>query len=89
MDAGLLLNVALSETRHTCVAADFCQRVRFRKSRCQRCLEVCPQNAISLDPGPILNTRCTDCGLCQNACPSEVFQHEIYTDAYVLNQVKT
>jgi ferredoxin len=89
MAAGFLLDLALNEAQNICTFPGFCQRVRYRKSNCQRCLEICPENAISLDPGPTLNNSCTECGLCYNACPSEVFQHEIWTDAFLLNQAKT
>ena len=49
---------------------DLCKRVRFRRSNCQRCGEICPDDAISLEPGPVVSDRCSDCGLCQNACPT-------------------
>ena len=86
MVAGFPLNAVLKETHNICVSPGFCQRVRFRKSNCQRCLEFCPENAISLNPGPIINSGCTDCGLCLNVCPTEVFRHEFHTDRYLLNQ---
>ncbi len=88
MAAGFLLNVVLNEAHNICVLPGFCQRVRFRKSDCRRCLEICPENAISLNPGPIINSGCTDCGLCLNACPTEVFRHEFHTDRYLLNQAR-
>jgi ferredoxin len=88
MASGFLFNVALNEAQNICASADLCQRVRYRKSSCQRCLEICPEKAITLNPGPTLNNSCTQCGLCQNACPTEVFQHEIGSDAALLNQAK-
>ena len=88
MAAGFVLNVVLNEAHNICVIPGFCQRVRFRKSNCQRCLEICPENAISLNPGPAINSGCTDCGLCLNACPTEVFRHEFHTDRYLLNQAR-
>ena len=88
MAAGFMLNVVLNEAHNICVIPGFCQRVRFRKSNCQRCLEICPENAISLNPGPTINNGCTDCGLCLNACPTEVFRHEFHTDRYLLNQAR-
>jgi ferredoxin len=84
--AAFLLNVALNKAQNISVAPGFCERVRFRKSNCQKCLEICPQRAISLDPGPTINNDCNDCGLCQNVCPTEVFHNELYTDQYLLNQ---
>ncbi len=88
MAAGFMLDVVLNEAHNICVIPGFCQRVRFRKSNCQRCLEICPENAISLNPGPTINNGCTDCGLCLNACPTEVFRHEFHTDRYLLNQAR-
>jgi ferredoxin len=66
-----------------------CQRVRFRKSTCRRCVEVCPETAISLDPGPRISDRCSGCGLCVRACPTEVFENELYPDRYFLDRVRT
>ncbi len=88
MAAGFLLNVVLNEDNNIRAYTGLCQRVRFRKSDCRRCLEICPENAISLNPGPIINSGCTDCGLCLNACPTEVFRHEFHTDRYLLNQAR-
>jgi Fe-S-cluster-containing hydrogenase component 2 len=51
-------------------------------------LEICPEDAISLNPGPIINNGCSDCGLCLNVCPTEVFRHEFHTDRYLLNQAR-
>jgi ferredoxin len=89
MAIGFLLNTALDEFQNIRAYSGFCKRLRYRKSDCRRCLEVCPENVISLDPGPTINNGCTNCSLCQNACPTEVFQPELYTDPYLLNQAKT
>lgn len=84
-----LLDVALSEGRNINLFSGHCKRVRFRKSDCRRCLEVCPENAISLDPGPTINSGCSDCGFCLNACPTEVFRNELSTDRHLLNQARS
>jgi ferredoxin/coenzyme F420-reducing hydrogenase delta subunit len=89
MATGFLLNMALNEVQNNRAYSGFCKRARYRKSNCQRCLEICPENVISLDPGPTIKNGCTNCSLCQNACPTEVFQPELYTDPYLLNQAKT
>lgn len=88
MAAGYLWNLALDDPQNISVFPGFCKRVRFRKSNCQRCLEICPESAISLDPGPTIKNGCTDCGLCQNVCPTEVFQDEPRTGQDLLNQSK-
>ena len=88
MAAGNLLDVALNEDRNITVFSGYCKRVRFRKSDCRSCLEVCPENAISLNPGPTINSDCSDCGLCLNACPTEVFRNDLSTDRHLLNQAR-
>jgi ferredoxin len=50
------------------------------------CTEICPENAISLDPGPRISDSCTGCGLCVQACPTEVFESELYPEEYILDQ---
>jgi ferredoxin len=88
MAAGFLINAFLNEDQNIRVLPGFCQRVRFRKSSCQKCQEICPEKVISLNPGPTIKNGCTDCGLCQNVCPTEVFRHEFHTDRYLLNQAR-
>jgi anaerobic sulfite reductase subunit C len=43
-------------------------------TRCNACVEVCPDDAVRLDPGadrPALDmSRCQSCGLCVGACPT-------------------
>ena len=63
-----------------------CRRVRLRKDTCRMCMEICPEDAISLDPGPRINDSCTGCGLCVQACPTEVFENELCPDEYLLDQ---
>lgn len=75
--------------RNISVSAELCKRVRFRKSECRRCLEVCPNDAIALNPGPAISDRCSDCGLCQNACPTEVFRDKLHSEQYLLDRVRS
>lgn len=89
MAPGNLLDVALTEDRNITVHSGFCKRVRYRKSDCRICLEVCPENAISLSPGPAINGGCSDCGLCLNACPTEAFRNDLSTDRHLLNQSRS
>lgn len=53
-----------------------CKRVRYRKDDCRVCQEICPERAISLNPGPGISSACTECGLCVAACPTQVFSDE-------------
>lgn len=64
-----------------------CKRVRHRQSECRVCVEVCPEGAITLDLGPAVSERCTRCGLCQTACPTEVFQGEFHSDQRLLARI--
>lgn len=67
--------------------AQRCKRLRHRQSECRICQEVCPEGAITLDPGPAVSERCTRCGLCQAACPTEVFQGEVHSDQHLLSRI--
>jgi ferredoxin len=87
MPTGLLLDIVLQEDQRTPRFSGLCKRLRFSHSDCQRCVDICPENAITLDPGPSINDRCSSCGLCQTACPTEVFQGEIHTDQHLLSQI--
>jgi len=71
------------------VSPELCQKIRFRKSTCRRCVEICPETAISLDPGPQISDLCSGCDLCVRACPTEVFESELYPDGYLLDRVRT
>lgn len=87
MPTGLLLDLVLQEDQRTPGFSGLCKRVRFSHSDCRRCVDICPENAITLDPGPTINDRCSSCGLCQTACPTEVFQGEVHTDQHLLSQI--
>ena len=88
MTAGFILDAVLDKKQHIAVVPELCKRVRFRKSTCQTCVDVCPENAITLSPGPVINDNCSNCGLCQNACPTEVFQNDVDTNQLLLQQVE-
>jgi len=87
MPTGLLLDIVLQEDQRTPGFSGLCKRVRFSHSDCRRCVDICPENAITLDPGPTINDHCSSCGLCQTACPTEVFQGEVHTDQHLLSQI--
>ena len=50
----------------------------FKKNdciRCGKCIEVCPQQALSADnPSFIDRERCTQCGTCTRACPTQALE---------------
>jgi pyruvate formate lyase activating enzyme len=51
----------------------------YTASKCigaQDCIEVCPENALTLTPSGIVTDgeKCTLCGLCADACPSKAIE---------------
>jgi Fe-S-cluster-containing hydrogenase component 2 len=87
MDLGRLAAPPAEQGTAAPAFAHRCKRVRHRQSECRICVEVCPEGAITLDPGPVVSERCTRCGLCQTACPTEVFQGELHSDQHLLNRI--
>lgn len=57
------------------VRVEHCTRFRYRYSSCRRCLDQCPQEALSLnEEGVTLDAgRCSGCALCTVSCPTAVF----------------
>ncbi len=84
MAVGFLWRLAGGWRPSISTSADLCKRVRFPQSDCETCLEVCPEGAISLGPGPRISNACSECGLCQAACPTEVFRERRYSDERLL-----
>ncbi len=89
MTAGFFLDTVLDETQHISATPALCKRVRYRKSSCQNCVDVCPDSAITLSPGPAINDNCSNCGLCQSACPTEAFQSDFHIDQQLSKEVES
>lgn len=54
-----------------------CLRMRSHRATCERCLSHCPQRAITMAQGPVINhDRCTGCLLCTVACPTGALLHK-------------
>jgi ferredoxin len=85
--SGVRSRLAQTQGPGVSVSPELCQKVRFPKSTCRRCVEICPEKAISLDPGPQISDLCSGCDLCVRACPTEVFESELYPDGYLLDRV--
>ena len=67
------------------IRTDTCKHVLYRQSDCQVCVDTCPENAISLPFGPELSDACTDCGLCQVVCPTDVFESDQKADQMLID----
>jgi len=87
MVAGLLLNLALRKVQAISAVPAYCKRMRFRHSDCRKCVDICPEHAITLPMGPSINEDCSNCGLCLNVCPIEAFQSDVNTDQFFLDQM--
>jgi ferredoxin/coenzyme F420-reducing hydrogenase delta subunit len=81
-----LLREPVSDSSGLSVSPDLCKRVRYRQSDCQHCVEVCPEQAIDFDIGPSINDKCSECGLCINSCPTEVFGSALVSDVDIIEQ---
>jgi ferredoxin len=59
------------------LATENCLNARDKDATCDRCLQVCPTAAITLEPDARLDaSACIQCGLCFHACPTGVFHAE-------------
>lgn len=68
-------NTSLSIDENRCV------RTRHQKASCQKCQEVCPQQAFSFRPAPhIDHALCIDCGLCQLSCPTGAITWKVFPE---------
>jgi formate hydrogenlyase subunit 6/NADH:ubiquinone oxidoreductase subunit I len=48
-----------------------CIRARHKNSKCSRCKDICPADAIELQRTPkVDNYKCIGCGMCDNLCPT-------------------
>ena len=42
-----------------------------RCTGCNKCVEVCPVNAIKVEEKAVVSDECVECGACINECPNE------------------
>ncbi len=57
---------------------------------CEECVEVCPENAISMDEGkPVINEiMCSGCGACIPACPEDALDQQGLSDAQLKANIR-
>ena len=67
-----------------------CLRMRFNKSGCAKCLEVCPTKAIWIDDQGLHIDRdaCTGCMLCSSICPTDGLSIQNFNFHAVLAKLK-
>lgn len=77
---------ALAGLQPVRVRPERCLPARSPKATCSRCQEVCPENAVTLTPAPVL-TECSACGLCAAVCPSDAITLDDPSDQALLRQI--
>lgn len=61
---------ATGSSEELAVDVSRCQRMRFRASSCQRCFDLCPHGAITLENSLAIDAKlCRGCLLCTTVCP--------------------
>ena len=56
------------------------------KAACSRCQAVCPEDAVTLTPAPVLND-CSACGLCAAVCPGDAITLDDLSDQELLRRI--
>ncbi len=67
-----------------------CQPYLYRRSRCNLCVEVCPEECIGFRDSlvSIDEEVCTSCGLCTTACPSGALRLKGFDDIALFEKIK-
>jgi len=66
-----------------------CIRKRYNGIECKLCSEYCPVDCIKLGETVEVDfEKCIECGVCVNACPTEVFIHKKLRNGKVMSRLK-
>ncbi|HAK88338.1 MAG TPA: hypothetical protein DCP24_04560 [Nitrospiraceae bacterium] len=83
MFKGKIIDKALNAV--DCIETDRsrCMRMRFNRNECNRCIEQCRSEAITIyEDVTVGDSNCSACMLCISACPSDCFEikgHDFYS----------
>ncbi|SDC00052.1 MULTISPECIES: 4Fe-4S dicluster domain-containing protein [unclassified Candidatus Frackibacter] len=69
------------------VKSHLCTKVRSPHSQCQKCIEICPQDAITIEQKVSVDQeKCDKCGHCYNVCPVGVFVIQEGSDSKLISE---
>lgn len=79
--ASRMIPVAINKNR--------CSKLRSPLSQCNRCIEICPVDGISIDKSGItLSNNCIYCGLCASHCPTNAIFIQEPTERNLYNYIE-
>lgn len=76
IQSGILNRVLekLSRESDIRIRSHLCSRIRYPRSNCRACQDVCPSGSVNIDTGSVtLRQNCSGCEICIPACPNGVF----------------
>ena len=87
---GQIANVlAKFDSRNLHIDPTQCSRLRHMTATCTRCMNHCPQHAISFDESIKIDVdKCDDCGICTNVCPTGALEGTSPTNAELIHRVE-
>lgn len=72
------------------IAAHKCSLLRHKQSKCKRCVDNCPKQAITISRTiSIEKELCAGCGICAALCPNGVFELSRFSPDSIIDAVKS